>query len=103
MTGLTLYPLVLTYAHIYKGVLMEKFDSGIMRFFDVETMINKKFDMTKEQIVWLPVAKIAEIIGVPMTVGSCTQIGVWATKKGLRKGRSKNQRLILMPTPNMEQ
>jgi hypothetical protein len=103
MTALTLYPPVLTYWHVQKGVLMEKFDSGIMRFFDVETMVNKKFDMAKEQIVWLPVSKIAEIIGVPMTVGSCTQIGVWATKKGLKKGRSKNQRLVLMPMPNMEQ
>lgn len=81
---------------------MQKVDEGVMRFFDVETLINKKFDMHKEPIVWLPVSKIAEIIGAPITVGSCTKIGVWATKRKLKKGRSSTSRLVFMPIPNME-
>ena len=78
---------------------MRKFDDGIMRFFDADTLIRRKFDLSQEPEVWLAASKIAEIIGVPITVGSCTRIGTWARKNELKRGRSSTQRLILMPKP----
>lgn len=78
---------------------MQQYTDTYLRFFDAGQLVAKHFNMEQEPWLWMRPSKIADIIGVPATVGSATQIGQWASKAGLRTRKVKGVRYILMPSP----
>ena len=78
---------------------MDRINNGIQRFFDTAQLVAASFDLNEPATYWLEPKEIARIIGVPVTIGSCTQIGRWASSAGFKNRKSSGRRFILMPRP----
>ena len=80
---------------------MKNVDNSLQRFFDASALMNATYDLNQEGSRWIPYSVIAEEIGVPVTVGSMVQIGLFVKKSNINLKRTSKLRLAWMPEPRV--